>query len=166
MWCNSSTRVAYIELLAALLDRRAPLELAAVAYNMHRVTLVRAQCKQRTRTTCGLHDGRLGQEGSVCWQPTPLTHTRRTGQAYSPLSMPLSISFAAHAPLSTCTTGGITEVFGKSWNKSLTVKPVAISDLRPDSDVSHRPHSVTESTHRKRPNMCSVRALSDELSEI
>ena len=27
------------------------------------------------------------------------------------------------------------------------------------------PHSVTESTHRKRPNMCSVRALSDELGE-
>ena len=51
-----------------------------VAYNMHRVRLARDQCKQRTRTTCGLHDGKLGQAGSVGWVPTPLTHTRRTGK--------------------------------------------------------------------------------------
>ena len=53
------------------------MELAAVAYNMHRVRLVRAQCKQRTRTTltCGIHDKTLGQAGSVGWKPTPLTHS-------------------------------------------------------------------------------------------
>ena len=44
-----------------------------------------------------------------------------------------------------CTTGGITtEVSWFSWNSSLTVKPTAISDLRPEMNVSEQ----VESNHK------------------
>ena len=41
----------------------------ALQTSCDRLTLVRAQCKQRTWTACGLHDGTLGQAGSVAVNP-------------------------------------------------------------------------------------------------